>query len=211
VLSVSDTGVGIEEDVKQHIFEPFFTTKAAGKGTGLGLSTCYGIIDQRGGHIDVRSEVGRGTTFDIFLPRVDEPVGPLPLSDDPDYLPVGNEAVLLVEDEPLVREVTAAVLKEQGYSVLTAANGHEALSIANHYKDREIHLLLADVVMPLMGGQELSEQLKKLHPETKVLYTSGYADDMMANYGFSGQASEFVQKPFTPAALAQKVREVLEK
>ncbi|MCH8206415.1 MAG: response regulator [Chloroflexi bacterium] len=211
VLSISDTGVGIEEDVKPHIFEPFFTTKSAGKGTGLGLSTCYGIVDQNGGHIEVKSEPGRGTTFDIFLPRVDEPAGSLPLRDDPGCLPLGNEAVLLVEDEPLVREVTSAVLREQGYTVLTAANGHEALSIARHYKDQEIHLLLADVVMPLMGGRELSEQLKELHPETKVLYTSGYTDDMMVNYGFPGPASEFVQKPFTPAVLARKVREVLEK
>ena len=211
VLSISDTGVGIEEDVKPHIFEPFFTTKRAGKGTGLGLSTCYGIVAQSGGHIEVKSEPGHGTTFDIFLPRVDEPAGSLPLRDDPGYLPLGNEAVLLVEDEPLVREVTSIVLREQGYSVLTAANGHEALSIANHYKDQEIHLLLADVVMPLMGGRELSERLKELHPETKVLYTSGYSDDTVVNYGVSGPASEFVQKPFTPAVLARKVREVLEK
>ena len=210
VLSVGDTGTGMDEKTKARIFEPFYTTKGAGKGTGLGLSTCYGIVSQSGGHIEVESEPGQGTTFQIFLPRVDEKGEALPLRDDSGYLPAGNEAILLVEDEPLVREVASRVLKTQGYSVLAAANGPEALRIAREYKDREIDLLLVDVVMPLMSGTELSGQLKEIHPETKVLYTSGYTDATILNYGVVPQECDFVQKPFTPAVLARKVREVLE-
>ena len=141
---------------------------------------------------------------------MDEKGEALPLRDDSGYLPAGNEAILLVEDEPLVREVASRVLKTQGYSVLAAANGPEALRTAREYKDREIDLLLVDVVMPLMSGTELSGQLKEIHPETKVLYTSGYTDATILNYGVVPQECDFVQKPFTPAVLARKVREVLE-
>ena len=184
VMSVSDNGVGMDQEVKAHIFEPFFTTKEVGKGTGLGLSTCYGIVAQSGGHITVDSEPGKGTIFEIYLPRVEDVTGYLTLTDRPEHLPVGSETVLLVEDEPLVRAVISQVLREQGYTVLEAANGHEAMSVAQHHSDEEIHLLLTDVVMPLMGGRELTKQLGRLHPEARVLYTSGYTDDVILNRGF---------------------------
>ena len=168
-LSVRDTGSGMDEDVKAHIFEPFFTTKDVGQGSGLGLSTCYGIVAQSGGHITIDSEPGRGTTVKIYLPRVDEVAPLLPLRDEYGYLPVGTETVLLVEDEPALRAVASHVLREQGYSVLEAANGVEALSIAREHAGTNIALLLTDVVMPLMGGTELAERLSEIHTETRIL------------------------------------------
>ena len=210
MLAVTDTGIGMREDVKAHIFEPFFTTKAVGKGTGLGLSTCYGIVAQSGGQLTADSTPGHGTVFRVYLPRVPEGSDVRPLPQDEANKPEGHETVLLVEDEPLVREVASQVLRKQGYKVLEAANGHEALEVAADYGDEEIHLLLTDVVMPLMGGRELSENLKLKRSNMKVLYTSGYTDDAIVQYGIDARGAEFLQKPFTPTVLARRVREVLE-
>ena len=211
VLSVSDNGVGMDSEVKERIFEPFFTTKEVGKGTGPGLSTCYGIVAQSGGHITVDSEPGEGASFKIYLPRVDDTTGTLALRDISEHLPLGSETVLLVEDEPLVREVTSQVLREQGYTVLEAANGHEAMNVAQQHLDEVIHLLLTNVVMPLMGGRELTKQLKGIHPEARVLYTSGYTDEVTLSQGVLSPDADFMQKPFTPDVLARTVRGVLER
>ena len=210
-ISVTDTGVGMTDDVKARVFEPFFSTKEVGKGTGLGLSTCYGMAVQGGGHIAVESEPGRGTTFKVYLPRVDAPPDPLSGRDDTGSLPIGEETVLLAEDEPLVREVAAHVLREQGYTVLEAANGHEALGIAQKADATTIDLLLTDVVMPLMGGRQLADLLRQTHESARVLYTSGYTDDAIVSRQPLEDGTEFMQKPFTPASLAWKVREVLDR
>ena len=211
MIVVGDTGIGMTHEVKDHIFEPFFTTKDPGQGTGLGLSTCYGIVAQAGGHMTVVSEPGQGTTFKIYLPAVQENARAPPLRDAPAKLPFGTETVLVVEDEPSVRAVASRLLRRQGYSVLEAANGQEALSLAQAHADEEIHLLLADVVMPLMGGMELAQQLAETHPGARVLFTSGYTDDAIVNYGDLNSGTEFMQKPFTQTTLAHRVREVLEK
>ena len=210
-LTVSDTGVGMTQEVKAHIFEPFFTTKEEDKGTGLGLPTCYGIVAQSRGHIVCYTEPGQGTTFRVYLPRSDEVAGSLPQPDAAGYLAGGSETVLLVEDEPVVRGVAADVLRARGYSVLDAANGHEALSLARKHASEQIDLLLTDVVMPLMGGRELAERLREIHPETRVLYTSGYTGDTLVRNGVMEPDPEFMQKPFTPTVLSSKVREVLDR
>ena len=177
-LIISDTGIGMTDEVMADIFEPFYTTKKVEIGTGLGLSTCREIVSRNGGHITVESEVGVGTTFRICLPRVEEAtVSTVPAYGEWDNLPEGTQRVLLVEDEPLMRDVTSKVLREQGYTVLEAPNGLGALRIAEAHANEEIHLLLTDVVMPLMGGRELAERLKGQRPEMAVLYTSGYGRD----------------------------------
>jgi PAS domain S-box-containing protein len=210
-LSVSDTGVGMSKDVEEKIFEPFFTTKEKGKGTGLGLSTVYGIVKQSGGNIWVYSEPGHGTTFKIYLPRVDEALDALNGRDGTDSLPRGSETVLLVEDEPLVRDLARRLLSQQGYSILEAADGREALRIAQECAAQKIHLLLTDVVMPKMGGKELAEQIKPLRPDIKVLYTSGYTDDAIVHHGVLDPGTQFLQKPFSLKTLSRKVREVLDR
>ena len=210
MLSVRDSGIGMTEEVKARVFEPFFTTKEAGKGTGLGLSTCYGIVTQSGGHIAVDSEPGQGSTFEIYLPKAKEAPGLLSSPDAPGLLPKGDETVLLGEDVFEVREVASRVLRDQGYTVLEAANGHEALSVAQEHAGEEIHLLLTDVVMPLMGGRELAERLKHIHPETRVLYLSGYAEDDIIGQCMLEPGTAFMQKPSTTAALARTVRELLD-
>jgi PAS domain S-box-containing protein len=210
MLSVSDTGIGIPPEVKEHIFEPFYTTKEKDKGTGLGLSTIYGIVKQSGGNIWVYSEPGRGTAFKIYLPRVEEEVDRIPSRDDTDHLPKGNETVLLVEDEPSVRGLAARVLREQGYTVLEATDGDEAMSIAQEHIDEEIHLLLTDVVMPRMGGKELIKWIRTLHRKIKVLFISGYTDHTITYHAGLKPGTPFLQKPFSPTALAKKVREVLD-
>ncbi len=212
-LGVSDNGTGIPDEVMEHIFEPFFTTKEEGKGTGLGLATCYGIAKQNEGHIAVYSELGQGTTFKIYLPIVEEEaINPSQRgTDDVDQLPRGTETVLLVEDEDIVRELAARVLKGQGYSVLEASNGVEALDIVEEHEGVTIDLLLTDVVMPLMGGRELANQLRTTRPGIKVLFTSGYADESITRHGVLDPDTAFTQKPFSATDLALKVREVLEK
>jgi CheY-like chemotaxis protein len=211
MLSVSDTGRGMTPEVKERIFEPFFTTKEKGKGTGLGLSTVYGIVKQSGGYVWVYSEPGQGTTFKIYLPRVEEEADALHRRVDVGDLQRGKETVLLVEDEAPVRGLAVRVLRNQGYRVLEAANGQEALSVAREHAGEKIHLLLTDVVMPQMGGTELADRLKALRPEIKVVFTSGYTDEAIVRHGVLEPGTDFLQKPFSPASLAQKVREVLDK
>jgi PAS domain S-box-containing protein len=209
MLAVSDTGIGMDTQVKAHIFEPFFTTKEKGKGTGLGLATVYGIVKQTDGYIWVYSEPGQGTSFKIYLPRVAaaaEPPAPKPLA--PASL-AGSETVLLAEDEAAVRNFTRRVLAAHGYTVLTAADGQEALHLAERHAG-PIHLLLTDVVMPNMGGRELAERLVAARHEMKVLYLSGYTDDAIVHHGVLEPGIAFLQKPFTLQGLARKLREVLD-
>jgi signal transduction histidine kinase len=209
MLAVSDTGIGMDTQVKAHIFEPFFTTKEKGKGTGLGLATVYGIVKQTDGYIWVYSEPGQGTSFKIYLPRAAaaaEPPAPKPLA--PASL-AGSETVLLAEDEAAVRNFTRRVLAAHGYTVLTAADGQEALHLAERHAG-PIHLLLTDVVMPNMGGRELAERLVAARHEMKVLYLSGYTDDAIVHHGVLEPGIAFLQKPFTLQGLARKLREVLD-
>ena len=194
---------------QERIFEPFFTTKEVGKGTGLGLATAYGIVKQSGGNIWVYSEVGRGTTFKIYLPRVGQAVAELAAHTGDTQLPGGTETVLLVEDEEMVRCMAKEILQESGYQVLEAQHGQEALLIAEQHPGA-IHLMLSDVVMPQLGGRELAEQLTPRRREMKVLYMSGYTDDAIIHHGVLDAGTTFIEKPFTPHALTRKVREVLD-
>ena len=208
-LTVRDTGEGMTKEVRSRVFEPFFTTKETGKGTGLGLSTVYGIVTQNGGAITVESEQGVGTTFRVLLPAVSDGKEDLPLRDDAGFLPTGSETILLVEDEPLVRGVGAEVLRHQGYTVLEASNGVEALEAALN-ADEPIDLLVADVVMPLMGGKELADRLKESHAEIRVLYTTGYTEDTALIREVAADTSSLLQKPFGPTELTERVRRSLD-
>lgn len=212
-LTVRDTGVGMTEEVKAHLFEPFYSTKKEGKGTGLGLATCYGIIKQNDGYIAVESEINQGSTFHIYLPRLEKAAGMQPTSDQAGVMPQGSETVLLVEDEPAVREVATRMLREQGYHVLVAANGDEALTLARSRLNEPIHLLVTDVVMPRLSGKAVADQLRKVRPDLKVLFISGYSDDTLSRHGAAVETTSvnFLQKPFSPTLLAYKVREVLDK
>ena len=209
MLAVSDNGCGIDAETQTHIFEPFFTTKEVGKGTGLGLATVYGIVKQSEGTIWVYSEVGRGTTFKIYLPCAEAPVKEIEIETDNLELLQGTETVLLVEDEELVREMATEILRDSGYQVLEARHGHEALTLGRQHSGA-IHLMLTDVVMPQMSGRELAEQLTPLRREMKVLYMSGYTDDAIVHHGVLEEGTAFIGKPFTPSALARKVRETLD-
>ncbi len=209
VLAVSDTGTGMDEEVRRHIFEPFFTTKEKGKGTGLGLSTVHGIVNQSGGSIWVYSEPNRGTTFKVYLPALDS----VPKSSEARAaeasIPKGSETVLLVEDEEVVRGLARRILEEAGYRVLVAQQGEEAIRLCIE-DAKEIHLLLTDVVMPGAGGKEVANRLSSLRPGIKVLFMSGYTDEAIVHHGVLDSDVKFIQKPFSPAALARKVREVLD-
>lgn len=208
-LSISDNGCGMTDEVKARLFEPFFTTKAQGKGTGLGLATCYGIVKQSGGHIAIYSEVDKGTTFRVYLPRVDEAAEPFHREEETGETPVGTETVLLVEDEPMLRELGMTVLEDLGYRVLVAENGCDALKLMGGNPDTQIDLLMTDVVMPEMGGKELVEKLRPLYPKTKVIFCSGYTEDAIFHSGGLDPGVYFLQKPYTVASVAQKVRDVL--
>jgi PAS domain S-box-containing protein len=207
MLAVSDTGSGIDAGTRSHIFEPFFTTKGVGRGTGLGLSMVYGIVKQSGGSIEVYSEPGHGTTFKIYLPRVEEPVEALPVK-SADELSRGTETILLVEDDEQVRELARKILINCGYTVLAAES---AAAVLRHCESHAgpIHVLLTDVVMPGMGGRQIAEQVKPRRPGIKVLYMSGYTTNAIVHHGVLDAGTHFLQKPFTPASLAAKIREVL--
>jgi CheY-like chemotaxis protein len=207
-LSVRDTGTGIDAETQAHIFEPFFTTKERGKGTGLGLATVYGIVKQSGGYIGVESEPGKGTTFDVYLPRVDDEAEPVKPPVPPAAASGGN-TILVVEDEDALREVAREVLESNGYHVLTAASGKEALTVAAAHPE-PVRLLLTDVVMPGMSGQELAERLRPERPEMSVLFMTGYSDDVVAQRGTLALGTRLLAKPFSVAALAQSVHEALE-
>lgn len=208
-LSVTDTGIGMDSATQAHIFEPFFTTKEKGKGTGLGLATVYGVVKQSGGYIDVYSELGIGTTFKIYLPRVDEPISSENSATLLDTLR-GNETILLVEDEQSLRTLSRNLLELCGYTVLEAQNGAEAVEISKKH-DGPIHLLLTDMVMPGMNGRTLGQVLTNYRSELRVLYMSGYTGQSFSGSGALDPGSHFLQKPFTRESLARKVREALER
>ena len=209
-LTISDTGTGMTPEVKKHIFEPFFTTKDKGQGTGLGLATCYGIVKQSGGYITVDSHLGVGTTFSIYLPRVDETGEKSSARKEVGQLPGGNETVLYVEDEITVRSLTAHVLRRLGYTVLEAGSGKQARDAIENHNGREVDLLFSDVVLPDAGGKELADWMRETRTRTKLLFTSGYVDESILKRHGLEMGTAFLQKPFTPADLARKVREVLD-
>jgi len=209
LLSFSDTGCGMTPETLSRIFEPCFTTKKSGKGMGLGLATVYGIVNQHGGTLWAKSRVGYGTTFRIYLPRLDEK--PEPAAHDPqDPVPgCGNETLLVAEDEPMVRKLACDILTRHGYRVLEAQDSEDALRLAREHGG-SIHLLLTDVIMPHMNGKELYRHLRVLRPNTRVLFMSGYIDDVIAQHGVLNPGIQFLQKPFSMQVLTQKIRQVLD-
>jgi CheY-like chemotaxis protein len=209
VLTVSDTGMGMTQETKAHIFEPFFTTKGAGKGTGLGLATVYGIVTQSGGHIEVDTGVGQGTSFRIFFPSVAGTSPSRKSNPNIRMAPQGKETILLVEDEEAVRNIAKLTLQSFNYNVLVAGNGKEAIQLCESMT-QPIDLLITDVVMPEMGGRQVAERLAECRPGLKILYISGYTDDAVVRHGVFRSEVAFLQKPFTPTALATKVRQVLD-
>jgi CheY-like chemotaxis protein len=208
MLAVADRGVGMDDATQARIFEPFFTTKEPGKGTGLGLSTVFGIVQQCGGSICVDSELGNGTTFKVYFPRVASAVDVADVA-HPLATLRGTETILLVEDNEQVRTVALGILERSGYRVIVARSAAEALLLCENER-ATVDLLVTDVVMPQMSGAELAKRLASLRPETKVLYMSGYTDDSVLRHGVLESGIAFLQKPFTPESLANKVREVLD-
>ena len=210
MLAVSDTGEGMSREVKERLFEPFFTTKPKGRGTGLGLATTYGAIKQSGGSIDVYSEVGKGSTFKVYLPMVERKVETGDRQKLITDLTMGTETILVVEDEDMVRQFAVKILERLGFKVLHASNGEQGLLLAEEYKDR-IDLLMTDVVMPGMNGRQLADKVKKVHPETAVLFTSGYTEDIIVSQGVVEESLNFIGKPYTPQSISNKIRQVLDK
>ncbi len=209
LLAVTDTGTGMPEEVRQKIFEPFFTTKEVGKGTGLGLSTVYGIVKQHGGQIYVYSEHGKGTTFKIFLPA-SQSKGFEEDKQQVETIPAGQETVLLAEDDATIRRMIKTSMEAEGYTILEATDGQEAIEVSNSFEG-DIHLLLTDVIMPKKNGQELANTLQQKRPEMEVIFMSGYTDDAISHHGVLEPGVHFIQKPITPSILAKKLREVLKK
>ena len=208
-ISISDTGVGMDEDTQSHLFEPFFTTKNPGRGTGLGLATAYGIIRQSGGAIGIVSELGKGTTARIYLPVAEARVEAVPQEIAAPESLTGAETILLVEDEARVRKLILDVLSARGYRVLEATRGREAVRLAAAHKG-PIHLAVVDVVMPGMSGPDVIRRIQPGHPDVRVLYISGYTDEAILHHGIPASGAAFLQKPFLPDVLARKVREVLD-
>jgi CheY-like chemotaxis protein len=210
VLSITDTGTGMDSDTEARLFEPFFTTKPPGKGTGLGLPTVYGVVQQSEGAISVETEPGRGTTFKIFLPRCAEHASSTHTPPSPSTEMKGHETILLVEDQEAIREVTVEYLGRLGYEVLAAADGEAALKIVGT-QTKTIGLLVTDVVMPNMGGPELAARITQLSPRTKVLFMSGYPDRAIRQHEGMGEDAEILQKPFSLKKLASKARSLLDR
>jgi signal transduction histidine kinase len=210
MLSVTDTGTGMTDDVKAHLFEALFTTKPKGKGTGLGLATCQTIVQQSGGFIEVTSELGHGTAFQIYFPRVAQAmeIFAKPVAASPPAR--GTETLLLVEDDPDVRHLACNILEAQGYHVLRASNGQDGLRVAREFTGGTIRLVITDVVMPVMSGKVMAEWLKTTYPGVKILFTSGYTDEGIMQHGVLEPGTAFLAKPYSPATLANKVRAVLD-
>ena len=207
-LTVSDTGIGMDEVIRVRVFEPFFTTKPVGRGTGLGLSTVYGIVKQSKGSVDVESELGKGTAVTVHLPRVNDV--PQPRRSTPCVTAQhGTETILVVEDEPALLALAQRILKSAGYTLLDAHNGGEALLLAEQH-DGPVHLMLTDVVMPGINGRALAAQLATMRPQMRVLYMSGYTDDAILRHGVLDNVNCFIGKPYTPVELRRRVREVLD-
>src|SRR5579872_1037210 len=208
LLPVSDSGTGMDQATQARLFEPFFTTKGSSQGTGLGLSTVFGIIRQSGGSIEVYSEPGRGTSVKVYLPRIDQPAA-IESDEESGAVARGTETILLVEDDEMVRSLVRETLEREGYKIMDAAGPEDAIRLANEFHQK-IHLMITDVVMPKVNGRELADKLSRRRPDMKVLYMSGYTDNAIVNSGLLHREVAFLQKPFTPGALAAKVREVLE-
>jgi CheY-like chemotaxis protein len=204
---MTDTGCGMDEETRSHIFEPFYTTKGSGRGTGLGLSTVYGIVRQSDGAVWVYSEPGKGTTFKIFLPRIDAKAETGAHGPDEGELG-GSETILVVEDYDVLKGLAGRILRAAGYTVLEASDGAEALALCKKHNG-ELDLILADVVMPSMGGRELAERIKRAHPKLKMLFMSGYTDEAITRNGVLPAGVPFLEKPFTALSLKMKAREVL--
>ena len=209
MLAVTDTGTGMDPETQARIFEPFFTTKERDKGTGLGLATVYGVVKQSSGYIAVESEIGKGALFKVYLPRIEQPVATKSESSQVPLTVRGSETILLVEDAEPLRKLTHMFLRDNGYQVLTAADGSEAQQVAAQNVG-PIHLLLTDVVMPGINGRVLAERLAPRHPAMKVLYMSGYTDSFIAGHGVLEEGIHLLHKPFTEEALMRKMRELLD-
>jgi CheY-like chemotaxis protein len=209
MLAVSDTGCGMSPEVLNHVFQPFFTTKESGKGTGLGLATVYGIVKQWGGHLSIYSEPGLGSSFKVYLPQSARQQAATETNEALSVLPGGSETILVVEDDKAVRAMTTRILRTCGYSILDAGGGKLAINVAQQYEG-QIDLLLTDVVMPQIGGKRLADRLSVLRPGIRILYISGYTDETVARHGVLRAETAFLQKPFAPRALAEKVRDVLD-
>jgi PAS domain S-box-containing protein len=210
MLAVTDTGVGMNEEIRSRAFEPFFTTKKLGEGTGLGLATVYGIIKQSGGHVFLYSELGYGTSFKIYLPRIIAPVD-APFSNQMAEKPqTGTETILVVEDDAAVRQLAVLALRDRGYAVFEASNGEEALRLSQEHASEPIELLMTDIVMPQMGGRDLFDRIRIQRPQIRVLFASGYTDKAILNHWLTEPGTMFLQKPFTPGMLARRIREVLD-
>jgi len=210
MISVSDTGTGMTEEVKAHIFEPFFTTKPKGKGTGLGLATCQTILQQLGGHICVYSQIGSGTNFQIYFPRVEGALEVAPKLSQTVPLPGGTETLLFVEDDPAVRHLGRRGLESLGYEVLSASNGQDGLSVAREHRGSPIGLVITDIIMPVIGGKVMAEWMRATYPDLKILFTSGYTDETVNQSGMEEPDIAFLPKPYSPGILARKVREILD-